>query len=279
MPQKNIKLSKSKRNPNDEFYTLYEDVREDLEYYKERFRGKTIYCPCDDYRWSNFVKYFKDNFHTLGLKTLLASNIDTGDGAYAYKYDGKEETTLKLAKGDFLTEEVDNLLKACDIIVTNPPFSILRKIFDRIWEAEKDFIIMGPLYSVDYSNILPHIVSGRVNVDFKENKTFSNEKKVSVIWLTTFTSPRHSMEFTETYTPEKYKRYDRYPDTINIDRSRDIPKDYYGKMGVPLSFIKYLHREEFNLLGEVKWRYVEGKVKFKRLLVQRIPQSSGRETY
>lgn len=279
MPQKNIKLSKSKRNPNDEFYTLYEDVREDLEYYKERFRGKTIYCPCDDYRWSNFVKYFKDNFHTLGLKTLLASNIDTGDGAYAYKYDGKEETTLKLAKGDFLTEEVDNLLKACDIIATNPPFSILRKIFDRIWEAEKDFIIMGPLYSVDYSNILPHIVSGRVNVDFKENKTFSNEKKVSVIWLTTFTSPRHSMEFTETYTPEKYKRYDRYPDTINIDRSRDIPKDYYGKMGVPLSFIKYLHREEFNLLGEVKWRYVEGKVKFKRLLVQRIPQSSGRETY
>lgn len=279
MPQKNIKLSKSKRNPNDEFYTLYEDVREDLEYYKERFRGKTIYCPCDDYRWSNFVKYFKDNFHTLGLKTLLASNIDTGDGAYAYKYDGKEETTLKLAKGDFLTEEVDNLLKACDIIATNPPFSILRKIFDRIWEAEKDFIIMGPLYSVVYLNILPHIVSGRVNVDFKENKTFSNEKKVSVIWLTTFTSPRHSMEFTETYTPEKYKRYDRYPDTINIDRSRDIPKDYYGKMGVPLSFIKYLHREEFNLLGEVKWRYVEGKVKFKRLLVQRIPQSSGRETY
>ena len=279
MPHKNIELSKSKRNPNDEFYTLYEDVREVLEYYKERFRGKTIYCPCDDYRWSNFVKYFKDNFHTLGLKTLLASNIDTGDGAYAYKYDGKEETTLKLAKGDFLTEEVDNLLKACDIIATNPPFSILRKIFDRIREAEKDFIIMGPLYSVDYSNILPHIVSGRVNVDFKENKTFSNEKKVSVIWLTTFTSPRHSMEFTETYTPEKYKRYDRYPDTINIDRSRDIPKDYYGKMGVPLSFIKYLHREEFNLLGEVKWRYVEGKVKFKRLLVQRIPQSSGRETY
>ena len=206
MPHKNIKFRESKRNPNDEYYTLYEDVREDLEYYKERFRGKTIYCPCDDYRWSNFVKYFKDNFHTLGLKTLLASNIDTGDGAYAYKYDGKEETTLKLAKGDFLTEEVDNLLKACDIIATNPPFSILRKIFDRIWEAEKDFIIMGPLYSVDYSNILPHIVSGRVNVDFKENKTFSNEKKVSVIWLTTFTSPRHSMEFTETYTPEKYKR-------------------------------------------------------------------------
>ena len=76
MPQKNIKLRKSKRNSNDEYYTLYEDIREDLEHYKERFRGKTIYCPCDDYRWSNFVKYFKDNFHTLGLKTLLASNID-----------------------------------------------------------------------------------------------------------------------------------------------------------------------------------------------------------
>ena len=280
MPHKNIELNKSKRNPNDEFYTLYEDVREVLEYYKERFRGKTIYCPCDDYRWSNFVKYFKDNFHTLGLKTLLASNIDTGDGAYAYKYDGKEETTLKLAKGDFLTEEVDNLLKACDIIATNPPFSILRKIFDRIREAEKDFIIMGPLTAVGYSNILPHIVSGRVNVDLKMEKTFSNGKAITnVIWLTTFTSPRHSMEFTETYAPEKYKRYDRYPDTINIDRSRNIPKDYYGKMGVPLSFINYLHREEFNLLGEVKGTYVEGKEKFRRLLVQRIPQSSGRETY
>lgn len=276
MPQKNIKLRESKRNPNDEYYTLYEDVREDLEHYKERFRGKTVYCPCDDYRWSNFVKYFKDNFHTLGLKTLLASNIDTGDGAYAYKYDGKEETTLKLAKGDFLTAEVDNLLRECDIIATNPPFSLLRKIFDRIREVEKDFIIMGPLYSVVYPSILPYIVSGRVNVDFKGNKTFSNGKPVKIIWLTTFTPPRHSMEFTETYNPEKYKRYDKYPDTINIDRSRDIPKDYYGKMGVPLSFIKYLHREEFNLLGKVKERNVEGEKKFQRLLVQRIPQSSGK---
>ena len=274
MPQKNIKLRESKRNPNDEYYTLYEDVSKDLEYYKERFRGKTVYCPCDDYRWSNFVKYFKDNFHTLGLKTLLASNIDTGDGAYAYKYDGKEETTLKLAKGDFLTAEVDNLLRACDIIATNPPFSLLQKIFDRIREAEKDFIIMGPLYSVVYLSILPCIVSGEVNADFKGTKTFSNGKPIRIIWLTTFTPPRHSIEFTETYAPEKHKRYDRYPDTINVDRSRDIPKDYYGKMGVPLSFIKYLHREEFNLLGEVKDRNVEGEAKFKRLLVQRIPQST-----
>lgn len=274
MPQTNRILLERRINPNDEYYTLYEDIREDLEYYKERFRGKTIYCPCDDYRWSNFVKYFKGNFHTLGLKTLLASNIDTGDGAYAYKYDGKEETTLKLAKGDFLTAEVDNLLKACDIIATNPPFSLLRKIFDRIREAEKDFIIMGPLCSVLYQSILPYIVSREVNVDLKGNKTFSNGKPIRIIWLTTFTPSRHSMEFTETYDPEKYKRYDRYPDTINVDRSRDIPKDYYGKMGVPLSFIKYLNREEFNILGKVKGTFVEGEEKFKRLLVQRIPQST-----
>ena len=275
MPNTNRIFLGSNRNPNDEYYTLYEDVRKDLEYYKERFRGKTIYCPCDDYRWSNFVKYFKDNFHTLGLKTLLASNIDRGDGAYAYKYDGKEETTLKLAKGDFLTEEVDNLLKACDIIATNPPFSLLRKIFDRIREAEKDFIIMGPLNAAAYSNILPHIVSGEVNADFKEKKTFSNGRAIpAIIWLSTFIHPRHSMEFTEVYVPEKYKRYDRHPDTINIDRSRNIPKDYYGKMGVPLSFIKYLNREEFNLLGEVKGTFVEGKAKFRRLLIQRIPQST-----
>lgn len=174
-----------------------------------------------------------------------------------------------------MTTEVDNLLKSCDIIATNPPFSLLRKIFDRIREAEKDFIIMGPLTAVVYSNVLPYIVSGRVNVDSKLAKTFSNGKVfTSIIWLTTFTTPPYSMEFTETYAPEKYKRYDRYPDTINIDRSRDIPKDYYGKMGVPLSFIKYLHREEFNLFGEVKGPSVEGENKFKRLLIQRIPQST-----
>ena len=260
-------------NPNDDYYTLYEDVRKDLEHYKEHFRGKTIYCPCDDYRWSNFVKYFKDNFRTLGLKTLLASNYDIGDGAYAYKYDGKVEITLKLAKGDFLTTEVDNPLRTCDIIVTNPPFSLLRKIFDRIREAEKDFIIMGPLTAAAYSNVLPYIVSGEVNVDSKRSKTFSNGKKLAnIIWLTTFTPPRHSMEFTEAYAPEKYRRYDRYPDTINVDRSKDIPKDYYGKMGAPLSFIKYLHREEFNLLGEVKEPFIEGAKKFRRLLVQRKKQ-------
>ena len=128
MGRKNENLHRAKREKNDEFYTRYEDIEKEMVHYTEHLKGKAVYCPCDDFRWSNFVKYFKDNFHTLGLKGLVATNYDIGDGAWKYTYDGENETAYRLeGNGDFRSEECTRIKDECDIVITNPPFSLFRE--------------------------------------------------------------------------------------------------------------------------------------------------------
>ena len=94
----NSNLNQAKKNKNDEFYTQLIDIEKELQYYTEHLRNKTVYCNCDDYRFSNFVKYFKDNFHKLKLARLIASNKDIGTGAYQYDYNGTEEKNNSLTR-------------------------------------------------------------------------------------------------------------------------------------------------------------------------------------
>lgn len=125
----NKNLHEAKKNKNDEFYTRYEDIEKEMVHYdKEHFKDKIVYCPCDDYRWSNFVKYFKDHFKDLGLKMLYATNYDIGDGAWKYRYDGVTEVVVKAeGNGDFRSEECTRIKDGCDIVITNPPFSLFRE--------------------------------------------------------------------------------------------------------------------------------------------------------
>lgn len=91
-------LSEARKNKNDEFYTLYETVEAELQHYTGHFKDKVVYCPCDDYRVSNFYKYLKDNFEALGLKKLMATNYSAdGDSWYA-EYDGKKERVMPFSE-------------------------------------------------------------------------------------------------------------------------------------------------------------------------------------
>ena len=121
----NKHLHQAKKKKNDEFYTRYEDIEKEMAYYTDALEGKVVYCPCDDYRWSNFVKYFKDNYEKLGLRGLIASNYDIGEGAYVYEYDGKVES-IEVWHGQGGYEEHADLRDRCDIVITNPPFSKFR---------------------------------------------------------------------------------------------------------------------------------------------------------
>lgn len=125
---KNANLHKAKKAKNDEFYTRYEDIDKEIQHYRDKLKGLIVYCPCDDYRWSNFVKYFKDNFEYYGLKGLVATNYDIGDGAWKYEYDGKTEHVERLqGNGDFRSEECTKIKNWCDIVITNPPFSLFKE--------------------------------------------------------------------------------------------------------------------------------------------------------
>ena len=131
MSRSNSSLNRAKKEKNDEFYTLYEDIEKEMQHYD--FKGKIIYCPCDDFRWSNFKKYFRDNFDSLGLKKLIVSNYDIGEGAWVYTYDGEKETADRFdGQGGY--REHNDLRDEADIIATNPPFSLFRDFFKWIQE-------------------------------------------------------------------------------------------------------------------------------------------------
>lgn len=127
---KNANLHRAKREKNDEFYTQYSDIEKEMVHYKEHFKDQWIYLPCDDER-SNFWKYFIDHFHEYGLKRLTATHINL-DGSSSYRLDYNGSETLKTpleGNGDFRSEECTLIKEECDMVITNPPFSLFREFF------------------------------------------------------------------------------------------------------------------------------------------------------
>ena len=135
---KNKNLIEARKAKNDEFYTRYEDIAKEVIHYKDKLEGRIVYCCCDDYRWSNFVKYFKDHFKEIGLKRLICTNYNIGDGAFRYDYDGENETVERLKfNGDFRSEECTKIKNQEGVVViTNPPFSLFRQFIDWLREDE-----------------------------------------------------------------------------------------------------------------------------------------------
>lgn len=160
----NSTLSKAKQAKQDEFYTQLSDIERELKHYQRHFRGKVVYCNCDDPRASNFFHYFAYNFEKLGLKKLIttcyrsqdAENFSQNDSGRAVwlEYDGDknqnrvpnpDEIGVKPMRGDgdFRSAESIELLKQADIVVTNPPFSLFREYISLLIEHEKSFVILA----------------------------------------------------------------------------------------------------------------------------------------
>ena len=158
----------------DEFYTQLSDIERELKHYRKHFKGKVVYCNCDDPRISNFFHYFSYNFEKLGLKKLIttcyksqqADLFSQNDSEHAIwlEYDGDkngnmvpdpEEIGIKPLKGDgdFRSAESIELLKQADIVVTNPPFSLFREYVAQLMEYDKKFIIIGNLNAITYKEI------------------------------------------------------------------------------------------------------------------------------
>ena len=241
-------LNKAKKAKNDEFYTKYEDIAEEIKHYTQHFDNKIIYCNCDDYNKSNFFKYFHDNFHNFKLKKLITTSYNKdGKGLYSI-YDGNTLTTGELnGNGSFDSEESLEYLKESDIVITNPPFSLFRKYMEIIFNSNKYFITLGNVNCLTYKEIFPKIKEHKVWFGYKYNGSYNyilpNGEECVVggpVWLTNLENNKNeSMDLTEQYVEGKYERYDNY-DAINVNKTKDIPFDYDGVIGVPISAIKYL---------------------------------------
>jgi hypothetical protein len=276
---KNSNLHKAKVVKNDEFYTQLSDVERELVHYREHFRGKTVFCNCDDPKWSAFWRYFHLNFNFLGLKKLVSTHYDKDNPTYKIEYYGGFDNDVNVGEiiplngnGDFASPECIEILKESDIVVTNPPFSCFRAYIKLLYDYDKKFIILGNQNAVTYKDIFPlirdnelwygySIHSGGVNfqipddyeeysknVFMKDGHHFINLSGIR--WFTNIDhKQRHEkLILWKQYTPEEYPTYDNY-DAINVNATKDIPVDYFGVMGVPITFLDKYNPEQFEIVA------------------------------
>ena len=312
-------LNQAKINKDDEFYTQYDDIEKELIHYKEQLKGKVVYCNCDDICQSNFWRFFHCNFEEFGLKQLIATNYSTTPGeAYKAVYEGGNDYNIfscaidKLeGNGDFRSEECIEVLKQADIVCTNPPFSLFREYLKQLIEYDKKFVIIGPTNALTYKEVFPLLRDNKVwlgNGFLAGNAYFGipidcvnnyNDKvynsKTGLVkfrnckWYTNLDIvKRHEpLELLEHYTPEKYPKYDNY-NAINVDRVHDIPCDYDGVMGVPITFMDKYCPEQFELMNcndcrvndsvpireniviKDKYGSINGKCPYQRILIKKI---------
>ena len=340
MPQHNglIKANKAKK---DEFYTNYDVIQSELNYYEDKFEGKTVLCDCDDPFESNFAKFFLRNFNYLKLKRLICTSYAGSPvtGTQLSLFDDYNEpvssqhgyvlditnvpmsngrgvsdadiTTLLHQKGivkrlkgngDYASDECLNYLKQSDIVVTNPPFSKFRTFLATLMKYHKKFLIIGNVNAVTYKEVFPLIKNNeiwlgasihsgdrefRVPDDYPLKAAGSriDENGVKYIrvkgvrWFTNLDYKQRHEELIlyKHYLPDAYPKYENY-DGINVDKTADIPVDYAGTMGVPITFLDKYSPEQFELVKFRKGddnkdlRYVmpDGKTKqpYFRILVK-----------
>ena len=206
--------------------------------------------------------------------------------------------------GDFRTEECVKYLKQCDICCTNPPFSLFADLFSLIVKYNKHFLIIGNQNAITYKEIFPYIKENKVWVGYRfgdmafrvPNDTVPRKTRFwidkdgqkwrslgNAMWLTNLDTPRRhqKLKLTQHYTTEAYPKYDNY-DAINIKRVVDIPADFDGVMGVPITYLKYHNNCQFEIVGEANHGSdnefdlfkpkIDGKELFKRILIRKKKQ-------
>lgn len=319
----NSNLTNAKKAKNDEFYTQYNDIQKEItayiEYNPDVFRGKTVLLPCDDPEWSNFTKFFAQNFQKIGLKKLISTSYATNSKTFKSDYqptlfeindpqydknkttnngkiftltrdktgDGKVDVDdleweyLK-GDGDFKSDEIKKLRDEADIIITNPPFSLFTEFLKWIVEAEKQFVVIGTINAIIYTDVFPLIKCGRLwlgNGFNSGNAYFSTPtqrdyaggvydpdtglvKFRNCCWFTNIDHGRRhqplplmTMQENLKYSKHKeikgkdsYDKYDNY-DAIDVPYTDAIPSDYDGVMGVPVSFMDKYNPDQFEILG------------------------------
>lgn len=318
----NSNLTNAKKAKNDEFYTQYHDIEKEIsayiDYNPDVFRGKTILLPCDDPEWSNFTKFFAQNFERFGIKKLISTSyaadsknyqsdyqptlFETGAPQYDKKKTSKNGKIFTLSEdvtgdqkididdlewrylegdGDFRSEEIKALRNEADIIITNPPFSLFRDFLAWIVEADKKFAVIGNMNAITYKEVFPLIKENKVwlgatnfnrGMYFKVPDDFvyadsykfereQNGEKVNrvpgVCWFANIDHGRRHQpmplmteaDVIKFSTNEPFQRYENY-DAIEVSFAKNIPSDYDGVMGVPISFLDKYSPEQFEIIWQ-----------------------------
>ena len=325
----NTNLANAKTAKNDEFYTQYTDIQKEMNAYvdfnPDVFRDKCIFLPCDDPEWSNFTKFFAQNFQLLGIRKLISTSYAPESKRYKIPYqptlfetsqphfdEDKSKTHGKIfildrditgdnridindlqwqyleGDGDFRSKEILKILMECDIVATNPPFSLFREFITWLIKSGKQFIIIGNVNAISYKEVFPLIKDNKMwmgvsissgDREFGVPDTYPLEsagwrideygkKYIRVKGVRWFTNIDHGrrhqplklMTMAENFKHSKHKEirgqseyvhYENY-DAIEVPFTDAIPKDYNGVMGVPLTFLDKYCPEQFEIIGQTQ---------------------------
>lgn len=266
---KSYSLQKAKSLKRDEFYTTYSDIERELVNYKDFLKGKVIYCPCDNPNESQFVRFFKDHFSDYGLKKVIAScynpnNILLENGSYCEITEDNCDKDLQVrslkSDGDFRSQELERFYNECDVIITNPPFSLFKEFYDFLIKTKKKFLFIGNITGSVSKNVFNDLRNRRSFFGVTSYKTTSftfydnyENKFVKFGNCCWFTNINHGVvpepiKLTEEYNPEKYPTYFNFK-AIECSKVRDIPKDYDGVIGVPQNFLFKWNPNQFEILA------------------------------
>ena len=305
----NVSLSNAKRAKNDEFYTQLSDIENELKHYKSHFAGKVVYCNCDDARKSNFFRFFQKKFNDYGLKKLITTSYNENGHGSVLVYEGDtngngklDDSEIKVSElkgnGDFRSEECIELLKEADIVVTNPPFSLFREYIATLVQYNKKFLVIGNQNAITYKEIFPLIKENKLWTGNNMVKTFrvpqvTNKncevlpngdiiaKFGSICWFTNLDIKKRHEEIIlyKKYNEEEFPKYDNY-DAIEVSKVCEIPKDYDGVMGVPITFLYRYNPSQFEIVDPRGFTDVERlKSKNTMLIKDKDSAINGKPTY
>ena len=323
----NSNLHISRAGKTDEFYTQLSTIEDELRHYRHYFRDKVIFCNADDPAigedgqdhfgdgqggyTSNFFRYFQLNFYQLGIKKLITTHYVAKGSSYKFEIvstdNGNQiglpdyvKTPLE-GNGDFRSPECRALLNECDIVVTNPPFSLMKEYLPLLVNSGKYFLILGNINHAMYVENFEFFKENRVwlgynsghfwfkvpqyyqakGTDYKMDDAGQKWRRIgNICWFTNFDiDKRHQpLDLYKRYTPDAYPTYDTY-DAIECGKYSEIPMDTDKLIGVPITYLAYHCPEQFEIIGEFKHGcdsefdlavpVVNGKAKFTRIAVRR----------
>ena len=218
-----------------------------------------------------------------------SNTVDLSDVEYLLK-NKKNVLTLLEGDGDFRSPECMKLLEEADIVVTNPPFSLMKEYIPLMINKNKNFIILGNVNHITFSEVKPYVLDEKMwlgynsghfwfrvpdyyeakGTDYKEDEKGQKWRRMgNSCWFTNLDIPkRHTpLDLWAKFSPEKYPKYDDY-DAVECGTTKDIPEDYYETLGVPITYLPYHCAEQFEIL-EIVTPKINGKTKYKRLLIRR----------
>ena len=286
-------LHNAKIFKNDEYYTRIEDIEREICHYKYHLKNKIILCNCDNPEYSSFWKYFHLNFNSFGLKSLICIYYNGNKSSYKFIYNGGNDDNIHIYNkvqlkynGDFRNNESIKILIECDIVVTNPPFSLFREYILQLIKYNKKFIILGSNNAITYKEIFILFKNNivwfgylnwsselyfKINQEYKEF-LLSNKKngsgykiingevyaRVGCMWYTNLDLKKRHEEIVlnKKYNLSEYEMFDELPNVINVNKVIDIPCDYNGYIGVPISFMDKYNPEQFEIIDAVN-RYTD----------------------